>query len=246
MKAFGYIRVSGIGQVDGDGPARQEESVTRFCTAQKLEFAGRFVEGGVSGTVEAMDRPQFVEMLETIEKRCDNGPAGEEPDGPYCIVVERIDRLARDLMISEVLLGECRKRNIPVYCVDQGVLVDMASDGGDPTRKLLRQLLAALAEWEKSVIVKKLRISRDRMRQREGRCEGRKPYGHTPEEKANKDWIIGQRGLGASPVRIARRLNEFGKRTRSGKPWNRFSVNNVLTERGLAKNQKEKSCVVQS
>jgi DNA invertase Pin-like site-specific DNA recombinase len=47
----------------------------------------------------------------------------------------------------------------------------------DPTRVLMRQLMGAVAQYDKSQIVAKLRGARMRKRAQEGRCEGRKPYG---------------------------------------------------------------------
>jgi len=52
----------------------------------------------------------------------------------------------------------------------------------DPTRVLIRQVLGAVAQFEKSVIVAKLRAARVRKRRETGRCEGRKPFGTRPGE----------------------------------------------------------------
>ena len=216
---FGYLRVSGKGQVGGDGPDRQQQAIAEFCEKSGLVAPRFFFEAGVSGTVEAMDRPQFLAMLEA---------------GPGCIVVERIDRLARDLRISEFLLAECRKRHIPVYAADQGALIDLASSDIDPTRTLLRQILGALAEWEKSVLVMKLRKARDRKRAEQGYCEGPPPYGTTPEEAKLVETIRAVRERdGRSYNWIANALNSNGRRKRNGKPWTKGAVYQVLTRRGV-------------
>jgi len=47
----------------------------------------------------------------------------------------------------------------------------------DPTRKLMRQMMGAIADYEKSMIVLKLRGAPARKKARTGRCEGRKPMG---------------------------------------------------------------------
>jgi DNA invertase Pin-like site-specific DNA recombinase len=226
MKTFGYIRVSGKGQVDGDGPDRQADAITKFCEAHlpTTEPPQMFFEAGVSGTVEAMDRPKFAELISAIEALTVVEPA--------CIVVERLDRLARDLMISEFLLAECRKRKIPVYATDQNDLRDMASDGGDATRVLLRQILGALAQWEKTALVNKLRKARERKRAETGRCEGQLPFGATQEEASAKAIMATWKSTGQSYGRIAKQANQIALKTRSGKPWNRGSVYQVLTGRG--------------
>lgn len=225
MKAYGYIRVSGAGQVDKDGPERQAAAIAAFCAEQRLpRSAVEFFERGVSGTIEGMDRPEFSRLIAQIEQ--DGGDA--------CIVVERMDRIARDLMVQEFMLKECRERGIKVFAADQGQLIDMASDGGDPTRKLIRQVLGALAEWEKSVLVMKLRKARDRKRAENGHCEGPKPYGSTQAEREVVTKILRWEQYHSIGT-IADFLNSDGHKTRSGIPWTRGAVRNVLQKQAKRK-----------
>jgi len=170
MKILGYLRVSGKSQVAGDGPERQRESIQAFCASHGLEVVDFLFEAAVSGTVEAMDRPVFSEALERIVN------STGEISG---IVVERADRLARDLMVSELLLKECRERNIKVFCADRD-FSDIASDSADPTQVLIRQVISALSQWEKSQLVLKLRKSRQRIRATGRKCEGKRAMNETP------------------------------------------------------------------
>lgn len=218
MRAYGYSRVSGKSQVEGDGPERQLDAIKTFCSTHELVLQASFFEKAVSGTVDAMDRPAFAELIERI------GPDGAQS----CIVVERMDRLARDLMIQEVLFKECRDRGIQVFASDRGDMVDIASDGGDPTRKLIRHVMGALAEWEKATIVLKLQKARARKRFLLGRCEGPKPYGYFPAEQDILGKIRRARADNKSLAQIAYELNEAGIRTRYKKPWNRISVFKAL------------------
>lgn len=223
IKVYYYIRVSGAGQVDKDGPERQLEACKAFAGQQRLlSSATRFFEKGVSGTVEGIDRPEFSRMLEFI--------ADDQHEGPKAILVERMDRLARDLMVQEFLLRECRSRGIQVFAADQGTSVDMASDGGDPTRKLIRQVLGALAEWEKSALVLKLRKARDRMREEEGRCEGPLPFGSTPAEQKVLRAMLDLTQVCDDYQSIADKLNDAGLRTRFGNPWGKNTVHRTLTK----------------
>lgn len=219
MKAYWYIRVSGKSQIEGDGPDRQRERIKEFADKHGLEFAGEYFEAGVSGTKEGMDRPKFAELIETHD-------AYEKPI--KIIIVERLDRLARDLMISEMILSECRKRKIKVFAVDQGALIDMATDGDDPTRILIRQLLGALAQWEKSMLVKKLATARARIRKEKGKCEGIAAYGEKPGEIHILTMMKNLRESGMRMDIIATMLNEQHLFNRSGDPWNRKSVFSVL------------------
>jgi DNA invertase Pin-like site-specific DNA recombinase len=218
---FAYLRVSGKGQIAGDGPERQRDSIQAFCSTKNLSLMGEKFEAGVSGTVEGMDRPAFTDLVEEIECRRLNG---EEILG---IVVERADRLARDLMVSELMLAECRKRNIAVFPADRGELVDLASDSSDPTQVLIRQFMAALAQWEKTQIVLKTGKARARIRASGQRCEGRKPYGFHKSEQAILDIFNSPLFQGISDTSRALMLNNAGLTLRNGKPWNRLMVLHV-------------------
>ena len=44
MKAFAYLRVSSIGQVDGDGWTRQQEACEQYAAAHGLEIKEVFRE----------------------------------------------------------------------------------------------------------------------------------------------------------------------------------------------------------
>lgn len=210
MRCFGYIRVSGQSQLEGDGPKRQRAAIEKFCKEHLFEIDA-FFEEQITGTSEAMDRPQFSEMVAQLDD--------PEIQGRV-IVVERMDRLARDLMQSEMLLRECRKRNIRVYAADQGQLIDMASDGGDPTRILIRQIMGALAEWEKSMLVKKLRAAKLRT----GKMGGSKPMGAYPGEQEVVDAIHLMRNKGYSWPQVVNGLCESGLKSRSGGEWNKDAV----------------------
>src|SRR3954471_8010712 len=52
---------------------------------------------------------------------------------------------------------------------------DDLTDESDPSRKMMRQIAGAFAEYEKARLVAKLRVARNRVRAERGRCEGRKP-----------------------------------------------------------------------
>ena len=124
MKAFAYLRVSGRGQVEGDGFARQLGAIRSYAAAQTITIARVFREEGISGTSEGMDRPAWVEMITSILT-----------NGVKTIVIEKLDRVARDLMVQETIIADLRRHGFEIISVAEPDL--MATD---PTRILMRQL----------------------------------------------------------------------------------------------------------
>lgn len=220
---FGYIRVSTTKQLDGEGPARQQEQIARYC-AQRGLFVQRWFTDDVTGTSSAADRRQFCEMISLM------GDATTKT-----IVVESADRLARDLIVSELAIQEARSRGFKI--LEARSDTDL-TDSSDPTRVVIRQVLGALAEWNKSTMVLRLRDARERKRARGERCEGRKPFASRSEYDA-ETWALmtGWRRAGWSFGQIQRELNKQGRRTPQGKThaagnyyWYRSSVAKMLTE----------------
>jgi DNA invertase Pin-like site-specific DNA recombinase len=212
MKAFAYLRVSGKGQIEGDGFQRQLEAIKVYAAANGITIAKAYREEGVTGTLEGVDRPAWVEMVGKIME-----------NGVKTILVEKLDRLARDLMVQEHIIQDMQRRGIRLISAAEP---DLCSD--DPTRKLLRQIMGAIAEYDKSMIVLKLRGARIRMRKREGRCEGAKPYGTLPGEAEVLARIQRMRTAGKNFQAIADALNADGVTPRRGAQWHPFAVARIL------------------
>jgi DNA invertase Pin-like site-specific DNA recombinase len=108
----------------------------------------------------------------------------------------------------------------------------------DPTRVLMRQLMGAVAQYDKSQIVAKLKGARLRKREQAGRCEGRKPFGHYKGEQAAIDRMSALRASETPAMgfdRIAAQLNSEGLETRTGKRWHGMVVNRILTAQRILK-----------
>ena len=131
-------------------------------------------------------------------------------------------------MVSEIILAEFSKLGVTVISADGGVDLTIGND--DPTGKLVRQILAAVSEWEKCLIVQELRASRLRMRRSGQRREGRKPYGSTPEEQALVEKIRAWRKEWKSFAEIAAALNleKVPTRTGEGTKWHPTQIQRIL------------------
>lgn len=220
-KAFSYLRVSGKGQIEGDGFKRQVDTILRYAKANHVEIVREFRDNGVSGVTDAFDREGLTDLFVALKA-----------NGIRLVVVENATRIARDLMVSEIILAEFRKLEVKVVSADGGVDLTLGND--DPTGKLVRHILSAVSEWEKCLIVQKLRASRLRIRRGGQRCEGRKPYGVTQQEQEIIGRIRQMRQDGMSFTSIAKALNEAGivprKATRAGQPtkWHPPMIQRIL------------------
>ena len=221
-KAYGYVRVSGKSQIDGDGFARQEKSIMSYAKKHKIEISQFFREEGVSGTKGELDRPAFQSMVSTILK-----------NGVKTVIVEGLDRLAREYRIQETLL---------IYLASKGItLINARTEEdvtaaimADPMKKALIQIQGVFAELEKSLLVKKLKGARDRKRQQTGKCEGRKSYAEAMPEvvKEIKRLRRGRKGMPKRTfIKVAEELNAGGFKTMTGKLFTGQVVQNVLREK---------------
>ena len=214
-KAFGYVRVSGRAQVEGDGFARQTEEIKGYCAEAGVELVKVFEERGVSGTKGEEDRPAFMEMVEAILA-----------NGVRVIIVEGLDRLARETRIQESLILYLASKGITLISARTGANVteDYSSD---PMRKALIQIQGVFSELEKSLIVKKLKAARDRKREREGKCEGAKAFTESDKGKATVAKLIELRESGLTWQQVAEALNAAGLTTKSGKEWKLVNAQQV-------------------
>ena len=99
----------------------------------------------------------------------------------------------------------------------------------------MRQLMGAVAQYDKSQIVAKLRGARMRKRAKDGRCEGRKPYGFYPGEGEIVARMNALRAEGLGFDRVAARMNEEGIETRTRGRWHGVMVNRILMNDGQTK-----------
>ena len=93
MKVCGYVRVSGNSQIDGEGFPRQEQAIRDYATANGYELVNIYREEAISGTPEMSDRPAFMQLLADLLS-----------NGCRTVLVERLDRLAREFRVQEELL----------------------------------------------------------------------------------------------------------------------------------------------
>ncbi len=211
--AFAYLRVSGLSQVDGQGFDRQLAAIRKYAAEHDIEIAKVYREEGVTGKSELDGRPALQELITDLLA-----------NGTRLVLVEKLDRLARALIVQETILQDLTRRGITMVSVSEP---DLCTD--DPTRTLIRQILGSFFEYERKMIVSKLADARRRTKARTGRCEGPKPYGTRPsEQKILQDIIRYHFDQGIPAEDIATWLNHEKVPTRHGKRWHSGTVSKIL------------------
>lgn len=219
-KAVLYLRVSSRGQEHGDGFDRQRDACERFAASQGWEVVGEFTDVA-SGTRELEDRKGLARLLDRVEN-----------NGVRDVIVERPDRMSRDFVVGETILRQFREAKVRVWSADGGQ--DLTVEDDNPTSVLIRQVLGAVAEFDKTVTVHKLRAARERRRMHMGVCEGKKPYGEKPGEMQVIAEIQRMRKAGKGYKAIAKELTSLGVPTRQGRPsWSHMVVRDIIRREGI-------------
>ncbi len=212
---------------DTFGLETQRDSILKYCTANNLELVLIYEDPALSGSLPPLERPGLHALLEALK-------AGDIQQ----VVVTRLDRLARDTMLSLWLLKEIKKLGAE--------LVSIAEPGRweDPTQKLLLTMVAAFAEFEKSLIASRLSSGRKTKARQGGYAGGKAPIGYKAErgdkvltldeEKAStvkRAFELRDTMPDASLQKIASILNAGGYTTKEGKPFHSMQVKRILDRR---------------
>jgi DNA invertase Pin-like site-specific DNA recombinase len=227
MKVVGYLRVSTDRQAErGLGLDIQEQAVRRWCRAHKHQLVSLPRDEGVSGSNGLGSREGLADALELIR----DGKA-------HGLVVYRLDRLARDLIVQEQVLAEVRRLGGEVLSTSDAEAGYLADDPDDPSRKLIRQVLGAVSEYERSMVALRLRVGRKRKAETGGYAYGSPAYGYRaegrelapePDEQAALGRIAELHAEGASLRAIADVLTAEGYRPKRSDRWHPESLRRVV------------------
>ena len=217
-KAVAYLRTSSKTNVgpDKDSDKRQLAAIHAYAKANGFEIVATFYDAAVSGADPVTDRPGFAEMLERLLS-----------NGARTILVESPDRFARDLMVQ--LAGHDMLKAKGITLIAASAPTFFIED--TPTAVLVRQVLGAVAQFEKATTVAKLAAARKRKRAAGGKVEGRKSHVRDEpgscclgEALARKKPKGGKMSLRA----IAAEMAAQGFLNERGAPFNHKSIASML------------------
>ncbi|MFJ4074794.1 recombinase family protein [Curtobacterium sp. NPDC089991] len=165
MKAAIYTRVSTTDQVDGTSLEEQRRMCEAAVAAHAWEVAEVYSDRGASGT--SHDRPEWQRMLAD----CRSGRV-------QAVVVAKLDRFARKA--ADAITETDRFGDLGVTLVVVKEQIDMSTPAG----RMMRTMLAGIAEMERDLIVDRT-TSGQRAKARNGEWPGgQPPFGWRLEGKS--------------------------------------------------------------
>lgn len=158
--AVAYIRTSSATNIDGDSVPRQQAAIRQAAAHAQDEVRETFYDMAVRGADPLDTRPGFGRLLAwCAEHDCKR------------IYVENASRFARDLIVQEAGYQMLKAQGYDLIAADD----PDAFTNDTPTAVLVRQVLGAVAQFEKANLVAKLKAARDRKSAELGhRIDGRK------------------------------------------------------------------------
>jgi DNA invertase Pin-like site-specific DNA recombinase len=217
--AIAYLRTSSAANVGGDSDQRQREAIRRYAKSAGYTIKAEYYDAAVSGADPIEQRPGFSDMLASIEG-----------NGVRLVLVEDASRLARSVLVSELAILVLKQRGVRIVTSSGEDLTET----DDPARVLMRQVAAAFAQYEKTRLVSKLKVARDRKSDALGkRIEGRRGYDDINPALVKEAKRLARRspktGKARSLRRVAGELAALSFTTAAGKPFSPSQVKRLVS-----------------
>lgn len=203
-KAVGYVRTSTDRQ--DNSVADQRHRIEQYCSARGWDLAGVYVDQGVSGAKAS--RPGLDRMVTDVLG-----------NGVSAIVATKLDRLGRSVAHVIELVDALEAKGVAMVLIDQSI------DTSTPAGRLLRNVLASVAEFERDLISERVKAGMAEAKRSKGRRYGK--TSQLPDELVAR--IEAMHAEGASLAAIARALNAEGVPTgQGGRQWYPSTVKAAL------------------
>lgn len=155
-RVFAYCRVSTTDQT-------AENQILEIKNAGFAIDAKRVISESVSGSIPAFERKAFAKLTDRLE-------SGD------VLVVTKLDRLGRNAMDVSATVKSLDELGVKVHCLALGG-ADLTSSAG----KMTMQIIAAVAEFERDLLVERTQAGLNRAKA-QGKRLGRPPT-LTPQQK---------------------------------------------------------------
>src|SRR5215218_2340816 len=155
-----YLRVSSEEQRDRETIEIQDDFLEQYRHLYELEVADIYKDDGISGTIPLHERSEGRRLLEDAKA----GKFG-------AVLVYRLDRLGRSLLVIVDAHDRLQAAGVSLRSATQPI------DTSTPSGRLIFQMLAGFAEYDRETIGERTRAGLHRAL-RNGKHIGRIPYGY--------------------------------------------------------------------
>ena len=228
-----YLRVSSEEQRNRETIEIQREFLEQYCLLYELEVAGIYEDGGISGTIPLHERPDGRRLIVDAK-------AGEFGT----VLVSKLDRLGRSLLVIVDAHDRLQEAGVALRSGREPI------DTSNPSGRLIFQMLASFAEYERETIRERTQAGQRRAF-KNGRHMGSIPYGYdivqdnsfvvVEEEARIVRQIIANIAAGATLYSEAKRLNDEGepspghryrgKPRKHGTGWGHSTIRELIRQR---------------
>src|SRR5215218_7409457 len=224
------LRVSSEEQRDRETIEIQREFLQEYCRLYGLEVAQVYADDGVSGTIPLHERLEGSRLLEDAK------------EGKFStLLIYRLDRLGRSLLVIVDAHDRLQAFGVGLKTATEPI------DTSNPSGRLIFQMLASFAEYERETIGERTRAGLHRA-YRNGTHVGRVPYGYCLDEDARLKVVAEEAAIvreitaniaeGSTLHREAKRLNDLGvaspgwrygtSERKPGKRWSATTISNII------------------
>jgi len=153
------------------------------------------------------------------------------------LLVYRLDRFTRRIRDLAVLMDELEKAEVHFRSATEPF------DTSTPAGRMLVQMLGVFAEFEREIIIDRVRIGMERKAAKGKWTGGPVPYGYQldrdldiPVPNETEAAVVRQIFTAYAQARVGTRaiataLNQRGIRTKTGKPWSGYTIGRMLSNR---------------
>ncbi len=213
MKVYGYLSSYLHASDSCIEKSLEQKEIKNYCNRENHKLMSIYID-----ELKASDNllgPEFEKMIKDMVLY-----------NISTLIIDSFGRLTAHNPLFEYLFYYLAAKNIDVISVDSGLVITKEIKN-DPIKKIMVLLHRQLGELDRSLNMLKLRKSRENIRKKTGKCEGRKSYMEIAPDLIKEIKKLRRKRMGLRPrtyVDIAKKLNESGYLTASG---SHFTGNNV-------------------
>lgn len=231
-----YMRVSSEEQREKESIETQDGFLEEYCKLYGHQVVGIYKDEAISGTVPMRERPEGRKLLEDAKA------------GAFDVILSyKLDRIGRSLLVVVDTHDRLQEAGVSLRSATEPI------DTSTPAGRLIFQMLASFAEFERATIIER---SRDGLQRafKKGVQLGRIPYGYDISEEGafvvvEKEarvvrQVIASIAGGATLYSEAKRLNNEnepspgykyrGRLRKHGPRWNHNSIRSLVRQRAYS------------